>query len=436
MRVAFITYRSNKNLFRLYHEAIMRKYWIVHILFLTHYFPPEVNAPASRTFEHCREWVREGHEVTVVTNTPNHPKGEIYPGYRNRLFQKEELEGIHVLRLLTYVTANEGVKKRTLNFVLFFIMAVLAVPFFPRCHVVVSTSPQFFAGLAGYVVSRLKRAPWVLEIRDLWPASILGVGAISSGRTIRLLESLEAFAYSKADAIVSVTNSFQPHIEARGGRGKVSVITNGVDLSLFTAMPRDQAFAEQLGVSERFVVAYVGTHGMAHGLDTILDAAQRMDEWSNVIFLLVGEGSEKRRLEQKRDSLGLANVIMLDQLPKKNMPRLWSVADVSLVLLRKLDLFTTVIPSKIFESMAMGKPIVLGVLGESRAIIEAAGAGIGIEPENAGELALAVQKIAMDRSLYQRMADHGPSYVKEQFDRRKLAQRYLLLLRSIAETGR
>ena len=404
----------------------------MNILFLTHYFPPEVNAPASRTFDHCREWVREGHAVTVVTNTPNHPKGEVYPGYRNRLFQREERDGIQVIRLFTYVTANEGIAKRTLNFILFFFMSVLAAPFLPRCDVVVSTSPQFFAGLAGYVVGRLKRAPWVLEIRDLWPESILSVGAISNQKIIRLLESLEAFAYRKADAIVSVTDAFKVHIEARGGRGKVSVIKNGVDLSLFKTAPRDRAFAEELGVDGKFVAAYVGTHGMAHGLDTILDAAGRLDTEPGIVFLLVGEGSEKRRLERKRDEMGLTNVVMLGQQPKECMPRLWSVSDVSLVLLRKLDLFTTVIPSKIFESMAMGKPIVLGVLGESRAIVEAAGAGVGIEPEDAGALAEAVRKLASDPSLYGRMSEGGPAYVGEHFDRRKLARRYLLLLRSVA----
>jgi len=403
----------------------------VKILFLTHYFPPEVNAPASRTFDHCREWVREGHDVTVVTNTPNHPRGEVYPGYRNRLFQTEQMDGIRVVRVLTYVTANEGIIKRTFNFILFFIMSVLAAPFLPRCDRVVSTSPQFFAGLAGYAVSRLKRAPWVLEIRDLWPESILSVGAISNPLAIRLLEGLEAFAYRKADAIVSVTDAFKPHIEARGGDGKVTVIKNGVDLSLFSAIPRDEEFAEQLGVDGKFVAAYVGTHGMAHGLDTILDAAQRLDQGSNVVFLLVGEGSEKRRLEEKRDALGLTNVIMLGQQPKDAMPRIWSIADVSLVVLRKLDLFTTVIPSKIFESMAMGKPIVLGVLGESRSIVEQAEAGVGIEPEDAGALARELQRMASDHAFYARMAENGPVYVRKHFDRRKLALEYLALLGTI-----
>jgi glycosyltransferase involved in cell wall biosynthesis len=403
----------------------------LNILFLSHYFPPEVNAPASRTFDHCREWVRHGHKVTVVTCVPNHPKGEIYPGYRNRVFQREEHDGIQVIRLLTYLTANRGLLKRSLNYAFFMLMSVATSFFLPKCDVVVSTSPQFFAGLAGYFVSRIKRVPWVLEIRDLWPESILAVGAVPNRAIIRMLEGLEAFSYRKADVIVSVTDAFKPHIEARGGDGKVAVIKNGADLSLFSAAPRELSLARDLGLEGKFVAAYVGTHGMAHGLDVVLDAAQKLIDQPSIVFLLIGEGAEKQRLKARRDALGLRNVVMLDQQPKEMMPRIWSISDVSLVLLRKNDLFTTVIPSKIFESMAMAKPIVLGVEGESRDIVGGAGAGIGIEPENADELASAISTLASDHALYRRMARNGPGFVREHFDRKKLAWRYLALLRFI-----
>ena len=403
----------------------------MNILFLSHYFPPEVNAPASRTYDHCREWVRRGHKVTVVTCVPNHPKGKIYPGYRNRLYQREEHDGIQVIRVLTYLTANQGILKRTLNYLFFMLMSVAASLFLPKCDVVVSTSPQFFAGLAGYFVSRLKSAPWILEIRDLWPDSILAVEAISSRTIIRLLEGLESFSYRKADAIVSVTDAFKPHIEARGGQDKVAVIKNGVDLSLFSVSSHETAKAQELGLEGKFVAAYVGTHGMAHGLDVVLDAAQKLIDQPGIAFLLVGEGAEKKRLKARRDALGLRNVVMLDQQPKDMMPRIWSISDVSLVLLRKNDLFTTVIPSKIFESMAMAKPIVLGVEGESRGIVDKARAGIGIEPENADELAAAISSLASDHALYRRMARNGPGFVGEHFDRKKLASRYLALLQFI-----
>ena len=404
----------------------------MNILFLSHYFPPEVNAPASRTFEHCREWVRAGHAVTVVTCVPNHPHGRIFAGYRNRLYQSEVRDGIRVVRLLTYATANEGTLRRTANYVIYMLMAMAAARFLPRPDIVISTSPQFFNGLAGFFVGRMRRCPWVLEIRDLWPESILAVGAIGNARVIAALEWLEAFAYRRADAIVSVTESFVAHIEAKGGRGKASVIRNGVDLGLFQQRAYNDEMAAALGLRGRFVAAYVGTHGMAHGLGAVLAAARKLHDRSDITFLLVGDGAEKQELLARREAMGLTNVVMLDQLPKERMPDLWSTCAVSLVLLRKADLFDQVIPSKIFESMAMGKPIILGVRGESLQIIEEAGAGIGIEPENADELADAVRRLADDRELYARLAAAGPGYVAAKFDQRDLAHRFLSLLMRVA----
>lgn len=404
----------------------------MRILFLSHYFPPEVNAPASRTFDHCREWVRAGHDVTVLTCVPNHPHGRIFAGYCNRLYQTEVRDGIRIVRLLTYATANEGTLRRTANYVLYMLMAVAAAPFLHRPEVVVSTSPQFFNGLGGFFVSRMRRAPWVLEIRDLWPESILVVGAVKNHRVISALESLEAFAYRKADAIVSVTESFLAPIEARGGRGKVSVIRNGVDLNLFQRRGYDHELATELGLNGRFVAAYVGTHGMAHGLDVVLDAADKLRDRSDIVFLLIGDGAEKQKLLTRREAMGLTNVVMLEQLPKERMPALWSICAASLVLLRRADLFNQVIPSKIFESMAMAKPVILGVRGESLRIITEAGAGIGIEPENADELAAAVRRLADDPAIYARLATTGPDYVAANFDRRDLAARFLSLLERLA----
>ncbi len=398
------------------------------ILFLSHYFPPEINAPASRTYEHCKVWAEQGHEVTVVTCVPNHPQGKIYPPYRNRLWQREERDGIQVIRLFTYATANEGFLRRTANYVLFLKMVALMVWRLPKADVVVSTSPQFFAGLAGYLVSRVKRVPWVLEVRDLWPDSILAVGAMKNRRLIAVLEALERFAYRKAARIVSVTDSFVPHIEARGGAGKTVVIKNGVNLDLFKPRPRDEAFARELGCEGRFVAAYVGTHGMAHGLDTLLEAAKLLQSDKRFRFVMVGGGAERARLLAKRDAMGLSNVVMLEQMAKEEMPRLWSICDASLVLLRDLPLFASVIPSKIFESMAMGVPILLGVRGESAEIVQAAGCGLAIPPENPAALAQALRDMADDPSELEAWRRVGQGYVREHFDRRVLAMRFLDLL--------
>lgn len=407
----------------------------MRILFLSHYFPPEVNAPASRTYEHCKQWVQAGHKVTVVTCAPNHPRGMVYEGYHNKLFQREEKDGIQVVRVWTYVTANEGFLKRTLNYLSYMVAAVCVAPFLSNFDVVLSTSPQFFNGLAGYLVSRLKRVPWILEIRDLWPESIVAVGAITSRPVIRLLESLELFAYRKADHLVVVTDAFRAHMLARGiSSKKVTVIKNGADFSLYKKPTHSQTnLLRELGLDGKFVASYFGTHGMAHHLETILEAARELTEWKDIVFLLVGDGAERSRLVAMRDEMKLSNVLMLDQQPKEKMPELWSLSSVSLVLLKKSALFKTVLPSKIFESMAMEKPVILGVEGESAELVMSAGGGICIEPESAKDLASQVLKLYRDPTMCQELGSSGRRYVLEHFDRQVLARRFADIIQLVCQ---
>ena len=398
----------------------------MRILFLSHYFHPEVNAPASRTYEHCKQWIQDGHEVTVVTCAPNHPRGMVYEGYCNKLFQREEKDGIQVVRLWTYVTANEGFLKRTLSYLSYMVAAVFVAPFLPKFDVVLSTSPQFFNGLAGYLVSRLKRLPRILEIRDLWPESIVAVGAITNRPVIRLLEYLELFAYRKANHLVVVTDAFKAHMLARGiSSKKVTVIKNGVDFSLYKKPLHGYIdLSRELGLEGKFVASYFGTHGMAHHLETVLEAAHELREWKNIIFLLVGDGAERSRLVTMRDEIKLSNVVMLDQQPKEKMPELWSLSSISVVLLKKSALFKTVLPSKIFESMAMERPVILGVEGESAELVMSAGGGICIEPESAKNLAIQVLKLYRDPTLRQKLGSSGRRYVLEHLDRQVLARRF------------
>jgi len=405
----------------------------MRILFLSHYFPPEVNAPASRTYEHCKQWVQDGHEVTVVTCAPNHPQGNVYEGYRNKLIQWENQDGIRVVRIWTYVTANQGFLKRTVNYISFMMAAILSVPFLSGFDITLSTSPQFFNGLAGYAVSRLKRTPWILEIRDLWPESIVAVGAITNRPIIGLLEALELFAYRRADHIVVVTDSFKTHIQDKGiCKQKVTVIKNGVDFSLYKKPPDNPvSLAAKIGIEGKFVASYIGTHGMAHHLETILQAADELREWQDIVFLLLGDGAERDRLLAMKDSMNLSNVVMLDQQPKTAMPHFWSLSNVSLVLLRKCDLFKTVIPSKIFESMAMERPIILGVEGESSELLKSAEAGICIEPENEKDLAAQVLNLYQNPRRCQELGSNGRKYVLENFDRLVLAKRFSDLIRNV-----
>ena len=404
----------------------------MRILFFSHYYAPEVNAPASRTSEHCSAWAAAGHDVTVVTCAPNHPDGKIYPGYTNKLFQSETIDGVNVIRLWTLLAANEGFARRILNYLSYLLSVVLALPWLPRADVIISTSPQFFCGLAGLFARTFKRAPWVLEIRDLWPESIVAVGAMRKGLVIRLLEWLEAQAYRRADAIVSLTRSFVPHIARRcGDAGKIAVIINAADLSAFVRTGDGSKVKRSLGLEGKFVAAYVGTHGMAHGLRTILDAAEMLKADLRFAFLMVGGGAEQARLEADRHARGLDNVLILGQRPKSEMPGIWGATDASLILLKRSDTFKKVLPSKMAEAMAMQCPIVLGVEGEARELLDEAKAGVAITPENARELADAVRKLADDPALAAAYGRAGRAFADMNYDRAKVAARYLDLLRDV-----
>ncbi|WP_405229951.1 glycosyltransferase family 4 protein [Lentisalinibacter sediminis] len=400
----------------------------MHILFLSDNFPPEVNAPASRTFEHCREWVRAGHEVTVITCAPNFPKGEVFAGYRNRLWQRETVDGIRVLRVWTYIAANEGFAKRILDYVSFMISAIIASLFVRKIDVVIGTSPQFFAACAGYVVGGSKRVPWIFELRDIWPESIRAVGAMKESRVLDWLEKVEMFLYRRADAIVSVTHAFRETLIRRGvNPDKIYVVTNGVDTSRFSPRAKDKLLLKELDLAGRFVGGYIGTHGMAHALDTVLDAAALMlaeSDGNQFRFILLGDGANKRTLVARAEREGLSNVIFVDSVPKEEVVRYWSILDVSIIHLKRSDLFTTVIPSKLFECMAMAIPVLHGVAGESADIVNVEKVGLTFEPEDPKALCDGMRRLREDHALYDRLRENGPRAALR-YDRAVLGQEML-----------
>ncbi len=408
----------------------------MHILFLTDNFPPEVNAPASRTFEHCSEWVRAGHQVTVITCAPNFPKGILFGGYRNRLWQSEEMGGIRVIRVWSYITRNEGFAKRILDYTSYMIMAFFAALFVRRVDIIIGTSPQFFTACAAYAVSVAKRRPWIFELRDIWPESIRAVGAIQHERLLGWLEKLELFLYRKADAIVSVTHAFKGNLIERGIDGKkIYVVTNGVDTSRFRPAPKDKELEKQLGLRGKFVAGYIGTHGMAHGLDTVIDAAKILQAGShaeNIRIVMLGDGAQRAALEQRARAERLSNIQFLDSVPKDEVARYWSLLDVSIIHLRKSDLFKTVIPSKLFECMGMAKPVLHGVEGESADIVLRHEIGVSFEPENATDLVTKITALYEDSDVRARLAANGPPSAVV-YDRRVLAGQMLVILKERAE---
>ena len=371
----------------------------------------------------------------MVTTAPNFPAGKLFPGYRNRLFQRETIDGIEIVRVWTYITANEGFVRRSLDYMSFMVTGFIAGLFLRRPDVIVCTSPQFFTACAAYVLSIFKRRPFVFELRDLWPDSILAVGAMTNSAWIRALKRLEYFLYRKAALIVSVTNSFKSVLSSNGvPPEKITVVPNGTDLSTFTPGPKPEDLVSRHSLKGKFVAAYIGTVGMAHGLATILGAAERLTSKRDVAFIVVGDGAERTALEKEAERRSLRNVIFVGRVDKEAVLRYWRVADVALVLLRDRPVFRHVLPSKIFEAMATAKPIILGVLGESADLLERAKAGVVIQPENAEALADTITDLAARPSEAVSMGTRGRAFVESEFDRDKLATAMLEKLKAVAAT--
>jgi glycosyltransferase involved in cell wall biosynthesis len=390
----------------------------VHIVFLTENFPPEVNAAATRVFERATYWQRWGHQVTVVTCAPNFPSGRVFEGYRNRWCQIEEIAGMRVVRVKTYIAPNEGVVLRSLDFLSFLVTGFWAGVFQRRPDIVVATSPQFFAAVAGWAVGLARRRPFIFELGDLWPNSIVAVGAMRPGLVLRLLERLELFLYRRSAAVVALTESFKRNLVGRGiPADKIAVVINGVDLPRYSPRPRDAEFAERWGLTGKFVVGYVGTLGMAHGLTNVLDAAQSLGD-ADIRFLLVGPGAERELLINEVARRGLRNVVIAPPQPKDTMPRIWSLCDVALIHLKDSPAFAEVIPSKMFEAMAMGLPLLLvAPRGEASRIVEREQAGLVVPAADPAAFAEAVKTLARDeagrRGLAQNALQAAGRYSRE-----------------------
>lgn len=404
----------------------------MHILFLTDNFPPETNAPASRTFEHARYWVATGHKVTIVTGVPNFPSGKIHAGYRNMFYQREVMEGIDVVRVWTYISANEGFARRMLDYISFMFSAIIASFFVHRPDIVIGTSPQFFTPCAAYIVSVFKRRPFIFELRDLWPDSIVAVGAMRETFAIRCLRKLEYFLYRRADRIVSVTQSFRKVLSNNGiDVNKIAFVSNGVDLERFHPDAKPGDLVSKLDVGGKFVAAYVGTVGMAHGIGTLLEVARKLHQAKNIVFVVVGAGAEQKNLVTQCKKEGLTNVIFTGAVTKSEVKEYWRLCDVALVLLKDEPLFQHVVPSKIFEAMGMERPIILGVKGESATILDKSGAGITIQPEDAEALANAISSLAANHHLCLEYGKKGRQFVSEHYSREKLAMAMLMELEAI-----
>jgi glycosyltransferase involved in cell wall biosynthesis len=407
----------------------------MHILFLTDNFPPESNAPANRTFEHARQWVASGHRVTIITCAPNFPDGQLFEGYKNRWFQTEQMDGITVIRVWSFMTRNAGFVLRLLDFLSFMVSGFLGGLRVRDADIIIGTSPQFFTVCAAYCLAKVKQRPFVFEMRDIWPESLQAVGMSNAGLSVRLAAPLADYLYRRADHLIVVTHSFKVYLQDRGVSGeRVTVIQNGVDPDMFFPIPADISLQQELQLEDKFVVGYLGTHGLAHGLESVVEAARlagQTDDLTAVHFITVGAGAQFDRIKEIASDLD--NFTMIGQVSRADILRYWSLLDASLIHLKASPLFESVIPSKMFEAMAMGVPLLHGVGGESADIVRTSRSGICFAAGQPEALLSAIRQVSTDKDAYQQMKTSCLSSAQN-YNRANLADRMADCLQGVVNS--
>ena len=408
----------------------------LRITFLTHYFPPEVGAPLARMYELAKRLNDAGDAVTVVTAFPNYPTGVIQPGYQGHLAMEERMDGVRVLRRWVFATPNSGFFKRVLNHFSFVVSSLTALRKLGPTDVIFVQSPPLPIGVAALAFSWLKGAPFVFNVSDIWPQSAIELGMLRNPLAIRIAETLERHIYRRSARVTVPTPGILERLAARSiPRQKLFLLTNGVDTDVYQPQAPDRELAKKLGLDGRKVFIYAGTHGLSQGLDVILEAA-KLTQSPDILYVLAGEGADKAALVAKVEAEGISNVRFLPNQPKSLMPSLLNLAYAAVISLRPLDLFRSALPSKMYESMAVGQPIVASMWGEAAALVEAAGCGVVAEPGNARQLRDAVVALADDPEEARRMGRMGREYVIEHFNRQKIAVRLRELLREVARGPR
>lgn len=403
------------------------------ILFLTQYCPPEVGAPQNRIFEFAKQLKKFGHEVSILTAMPNYPKGEIFEEYKGKKVWVEELEGIRIVRTSIYATKDKSFTKRLRNYLSFTFSSILSgSKYIDIQDVIITESPPLFLGWSGYRLAKKKKAKFVFNVSDLWPESAVKLGVLNNKLFIKSSTWLEEFCYKKAAAVTCQTKGIVDNIVSRGfSKDKVHLITNGVDTEFFKPENRSDELRESLNISGKFAVCYAGIHGIAQGLEVIINAAELLKDYEDIRFLFFGDGPEKEKLINLVREKNLTNVDFHPVQMKKNMPRIIASMDATVIPLKKLDIFKGALPSKMFEALSSELPIIMAVDGEAKELIEAAQAGICVEPESSKEIAEAVLKLYKNKELRKTLGENGRGYVMANYSREAITRKLEAILQEL-----
>lgn len=409
----------------------------MRILYLSQYFHPEAGATQNRALEMASNWVRMGHEVTVICEIPNHPAGIIPPKYRGKFMERTSFQGIDVIHVWVKTSPTKTFRSRMLFYISFMLTSALSGLFLinKKFDLVYTTSPPLFVGASGLIMSRIKRIPFFFEVRDIWPESAIALGELKNPSYISLARRLETTCYESAKKIFVVTEGIYNKLRDQGiAQEKIVHIPNGANIDKFHYQPElRRKIREELLLDCKFCVIYAGIHGIAQRLETIIEAARLLESDTDVCFLLIGEGPERNKIIELVKNYSLRNVILLPEQPVDAMPGYLSAADIAIIPLRNLDIFRGALPSKLFDSWACQLPVLLSVDGEARQIMDRANAGIYVPPEDPQALCNAILFIKDDDEKKKTMGINGRNYTEKHFSRKDLAEKLAGIIASSLE---
>lgn len=407
----------------------------MRILILTIYYPPEVGAN-SRLASGLAAGLNDlGQEVTVLTDFPHYPSGVISDGYRGKLWMRERIGDIQVIRSWLLVGPRANKWLRIANNLTFAASAIVSGLLAGKQDVIYIYSPPLFLGITGYVLSRLKGIPFVFNVQDIYPEIAIKHGIVKSPRMIRALERLERWIYRKAAHVSVISEGFKQNLMEKGVPGdKVSVIPNWVETEQFAPLPRENCFSQEHGLCDSFVVMYAGNMGHSQGLEVVIEAARLLQDNRKIRFVFVGDGVKRADLAALAETYALENVTFLPYQPRERMPEVIASADVSLVILEPEKSKTT-IQSKTYEIMAMARPILAAVDqdGDNWRLIEQAQAGIWCRPGDPEAFVAVVQKLFEDEPLRHELGRRGRTYVETHSGTSAVARRYEALFQMLVK---
>lgn len=411
----------------------------MNILHLSQYFPPEAGAVQVRAHALATNLVKRGHQVTVLTEMPNHPAGIVHPPYRGKLLVREELDGLDVVRVWVKASPRKTFSTRLAFYLSYMVNATLRGLLLRQSYqVIFANSPPLFVGAAGLALSYLRRTPFVLEVQDLWPESAVALGELSNPRYIQWATRVEEQCYQRAGRIITVTDGIYSRLRERGyPESKLAMLENGSNTDLFRPQPEEAAcLRAEWGLSDKFIALYAGLMGLAYDFEAVIAAARLLQAETDIHFILVGDGPRRHEVEALVQASQLSNLTLLPGQPLEVMPAFFTAANVTLIPLRNLELFRGTRPVKMFDAWACRCPIILGVIGgEAQQLVETAQGGLVIEPENPAELARAILTLRDDRAKGQMFGQNGQRHVLAHYSFQAMAPKLeQILLESAAGT--